>query len=118
MAEAGRWVVVNPETETIVGGPYLWDGEAEWAAPEITGSPDAGYQLVLEADALERGYGYPPHPAPPIEPWVLVDYQAMTVVAGPFDWDGQSDPPPALPTGDTQSYLRGADAQARDYIYP
>jgi hypothetical protein len=50
-----RWVVVNTATYMIVGGPYKWDGVAPWTPPE------AG-TLMLEADALEQGYEYPPPP--------------------------------------------------------
>ncbi len=47
-----RYVVVDPDSKTIVGGPYLWDGKAKWEAPE-TGD------LVLESDASKRGYRWP-----------------------------------------------------------
>ncbi len=54
MAEAQRWVVVadNPDDLTIVGGPYLWDGNTGWEPPHEG-------RLVLEADALTDGYTYP-----------------------------------------------------------
>lgn len=51
-----RYVVVDEETKTIVGGPYLWDGITEWTPP------DEG-TLMLEADALADGYTYPPMPS-------------------------------------------------------
>ena len=46
----GRWVVVRGGA--IVGGPYLWDGEAEWQPPEPG-------ELVRESDALKAGHTYP-----------------------------------------------------------
>ncbi len=46
-----RWVVVNDDG-AIVAGPYLWDGEADWAPPEQG-------ELVREAEALDAGYRYP-----------------------------------------------------------
>ena len=45
MAEVQRWVVVDPEDDSIVGGPYLWDGSASWSPPEVG-------RLVLEAEWL------------------------------------------------------------------
>jgi hypothetical protein len=47
-----RWVMVDPTTKRIVGGPYLWDGHTEWEPPEQG-------QLMLEAEALEAGYTFP-----------------------------------------------------------
>lgn len=61
---AQRWVVVpdDPDNKTIVGGAYLWDGQAEWAPPEQG-------RLMLESEALTAGYSYPPPPPPdPEEP--------------------------------------------------
>lgn len=46
-----RWVVVD-EDRSIVGGPYLWDGETEWEPPEQG-------RLMVEGDALADGYTYP-----------------------------------------------------------
>jgi hypothetical protein len=61
-----RYVVVDTDTETIVGGPYLWDGLAEWTPP-VAGT------LLLESEALADGYTWPPPPdlepeEPPAEP--------------------------------------------------
>ncbi len=55
MAEPGRWVIVpdDPDNTTIVGGPYLWDGNTDW-------QPSQHGRLVREADALGDGYTYPP----------------------------------------------------------
>lgn len=55
----GRYVVVNPATQLIVGGPYLWDPENEWTPPEITNDPDAGYEVMEESAALGAGFTYP-----------------------------------------------------------
>lgn len=47
-----RYVVVNPATMQIVGGPYRWDGVTAWTPP------DQG-TLMKESDALAGGYTYP-----------------------------------------------------------
>jgi hypothetical protein len=52
MSAVARWVVVDSDTRTIVGGPYLWDGTTEWTPPEQG-------RLILEADAFDAGYTYP-----------------------------------------------------------
>ncbi len=52
MPTAMRYVVVNESTMKIVGGPYKWDGVAQWTPPEEG-------TLMLEADALAAGYTYP-----------------------------------------------------------
>lgn len=57
MAGIDRWVVVDSETPTIVGGPYLWDGESDWEPPQ------QGH-LMTEADAFTGGYQYPAEEAP------------------------------------------------------
>lgn len=53
MAEVKRYVVVDEQSGVIVpdGGPYLWDGEAEWEPP-VEGT------LMLEAVAYEHGYRF------------------------------------------------------------
>jgi hypothetical protein len=55
MAEVKRYVGVSddPENKVIVFGPCLWDGETEF-------DPGAGVDMMLEAEALEDGYTYPP----------------------------------------------------------
>lgn len=50
-------VVVDSPSKLIVGGPYLWDGVAEWTPPEQG-------TLLLESDAAEQGYQWPPDPEP------------------------------------------------------
>jgi hypothetical protein len=47
------YVVVNEETKTITGGPYLWDGVTDWTPP------DPG-TLMKTADAEAAGYTWPP----------------------------------------------------------
>jgi hypothetical protein len=47
-----RYVVADPGSMTIIGGPYLWDGVTAW-------TPPADGTLMLEADALAAGYAYP-----------------------------------------------------------
>lgn len=44
------WVQVDPDTMTITGGPYPWNG---------VGDPPAPGQLTSEASALSSGYAYP-----------------------------------------------------------
>jgi hypothetical protein len=56
MAEAERYVVVDTTAMTIIGGPYKWDGVTAWIPPEDG-------TLMLETDAIEQGYHYPPDPA-------------------------------------------------------
>lgn len=51
----GRYVVVDEGTKYILGGPYLWDGVAEWTPPEEG-------TLMIEADARAQGYDWPPDP--------------------------------------------------------
>lgn len=110
-----NYVVVNPATKRLLGGPYRWDGEAEWTPPEIEANPGAGYQLLPEADAQTQGYAWPP---PPTESWVIVDQATTQIVNGPFDWNGQDDPPPVRVESDTQQYLREGDALGQGYTYP
>lgn len=50
----GRYVVVNSDEKTIVGGPYKWDPER---SPEWT-SPEEG-TVMLESEAGEQGYTWP-----------------------------------------------------------
>ena len=50
---AARYVVVDDETQTIVGGPYKWDGVRPWTPPEEG-------RLMLESEAIAAGYTYPP----------------------------------------------------------
>lgn len=57
---SGRYVVVDTDNKTIIGGPYLWDGVSQWTPPEEG-------TLLLEADATAQGYDYPPM-EPPAEP--------------------------------------------------
>lgn len=52
---ADRYVVVDEQTHTIVGGTYLWDGQAEWTPP-VAGT------LLPELDAQEQGYAWPAQP--------------------------------------------------------
>ena len=54
MTEVKRYVVVSkdPASKTIIGGPYLWDGEAQWQPPEEG-------TLMPESDALASGYNFP-----------------------------------------------------------
>jgi hypothetical protein len=47
-----RYVVVDQQSRTIIGGPYKWDGVQEW-------TPSESGTLMLEADALSAGYTYP-----------------------------------------------------------
>lgn len=57
-----RYLVVNPETKTIIDGPFLWAGDPEWEYP--------GGTWMLEAEALEGGFTWPPPPVfeePPAE---------------------------------------------------
>lgn len=56
-----RYVVCDPETMGIVGGPYMWDPTTGpgWRPPE------AG-TLKRETTALEEGYVYPPPPEDPL----------------------------------------------------
>lgn len=56
---APKYVVGDPNTMIIVGGPYRWDGVTEWTPPEIQDNPDADYKILLESDALAQGYTYP-----------------------------------------------------------
>jgi hypothetical protein len=65
MPDPQRYVVVDPLAMLVVGGAYLWDGEAEWTPPEIETNPTAGFLLILESDALDSGYSYPPPPPHP-----------------------------------------------------
>lgn len=109
-----RYDVVDPATKTIVGGPYQWDGVTEWTPPQIEASPDAGYLVILESDAVAQGYV----PAgPPVTTWVLVDDATMTVIGGPWSWNGEDRPAPAYPE-DGQQLLTEADAQAQGYTTP
>ena len=55
MAEPQRYVLVDEDTQQIVGGPFLWDGVTAWEPP------DPG-TLMLEADAAAAGYTWPPNP--------------------------------------------------------
>lgn len=55
----GRYVVVLPAELAIIGGPYLWDPDVEWTPPEIASNPEAGFQVMEEATALDAGYQYP-----------------------------------------------------------
>jgi hypothetical protein len=117
VSDSERWVVCDDATKTIVGGPYLWDGETEWTAPEIEANPDAGFTLKPEGDALAGGYSYPPPPPPPTQPWVLVDTSgAMQIVGGPWDWNGQDDPP--VVAADGQQLMTESDALSQGYAYP
>lgn len=109
MAEPQRYVVVDPATKYIVGGPYLWDGVTLW------NPPDEG-TLMLESDAQAAGYIDKP-PVVYTNPYVLVDDASRIIVGGPWDWDGQSDPPPAV-IGDGQQLLVEVDALSQGYIYP
>jgi len=58
--QAERYVVVEPESKLIVGGPYMWDGRAKWVAPEIAAAnePDS-LAVMLESEAFESGYSVP-----------------------------------------------------------
>ncbi|MET8585724.1 hypothetical protein ABZX39_33375 [Streptomyces collinus] len=50
------YVAVNaddPDDKQIKLGPLLWDGETEY-------NPGDHLRLLLETDALEQGYAYPP----------------------------------------------------------
>jgi hypothetical protein len=53
-ANVQRYVVVSKDSsnKTIIGGPYLWDGQASW-------QPPADGTLLLESDALQQGYVFP-----------------------------------------------------------
>ncbi len=51
MPKVRRWVVVDPDTDTIIGGPYLWDGESDWEPPQKG-------TLLEEAKAFQGGYRY------------------------------------------------------------
>lgn len=55
----GRYVVADPATKVIVGGPYAWNGITQWTPNEIVDNPDAGYAITEEAIALDEGYTYP-----------------------------------------------------------
>ena len=61
MPDVQRYLVVDEASRTIVGGPYLWDGEAQWTPP------DEG-TLMLESEAMAAGYGWPAPPPPPEDP--------------------------------------------------
>ncbi len=113
MSEVGRWMVVDPATKTLLGGPYLWDGKTRWTPPEVEQSPDAGYQLMTEADAQAQGYHWPP---PPDEAWVVADPSTMTIVAGPEQWNTVGTPP--LSAVDPQQLMREIDATDQGYSYP
>jgi len=64
MAKPDRYVVVEPTSKLIVGGPYMWDGRAKWVAPEIaTANEPDSLAVMREADAFEGGYSVPA-PAP------------------------------------------------------
>lgn len=90
MAVVQAYVVVDPAAKTIVGGPYNWDGETEWTAPEITANPDAGYIVIMLDQANAEGYTWP---LPPSQPYVVADPNTMLIVAGPVDWNGYGDLP-------------------------
>jgi hypothetical protein len=97
-----RYLVVNETTHLIVGGPYAWDGVTVWTPP------DPG-TLMLEADAFSAGYTWPP---PPDVAYVLVDEGSMTIVGGPYSWNGEGDPPvPGV-------LMPEADALSAGYAYP
>lgn len=92
-----RWLVVTPPPgKTILGGAYLWDGQTAWQPPDGGGRDAADMvasgELLEEAQALADGYTWPP---PPPQPWVAVDHGARTIVGGPWDWNGEGDPPAA-----------------------
>ena len=56
MADPHNYVVVSatdPYDKVIKNGPLLWDGETPY-------DPGTGLKLLLESDALEQGYVYPP----------------------------------------------------------
>lgn len=56
-----RYVAVSATDENdkvIKLGPLEWDGETPY-------NPGDEYRLLLEADALEQGYTYPPPENPP-----------------------------------------------------
>jgi hypothetical protein len=52
VADPQRYVVVDTDRNLIVGGPYLWDGDAAWQAPEPG-------ELMLERDAADQGHSWP-----------------------------------------------------------
>lgn len=52
MAEVQNYVVVDTKQKLIVGGPYRWDGTAEWQPPEEG-------DLMLESEAVKKKFGYP-----------------------------------------------------------
>lgn len=99
---ADRYVVVNESTHLIVGGPYAWDGMTEWTPP------DPG-TLMLEAAALTNGYAYPP---PPDRDYVEVDETTMTIIGGPYSWNGEGSPPAS------GVLMPESDAIAAGYTYP
>jgi hypothetical protein len=51
-----RYVTVSDDLSNtvILNGPYLWDGLL------TTWAPPAGTHSLLEADALSKGYTWPP----------------------------------------------------------
>lgn len=54
MAEVQSYLVVDEDSKRILDGPFAWDGESSWQHPPGL--------LLLEADALARGYVWPPMP--------------------------------------------------------
>lgn len=48
-----RYVAVDTATKKILGGPYEWNGETEWTAPE-------GGTLMLQSQAISEGYTQDP----------------------------------------------------------
>lgn len=52
---ADRYVGVSTDTndKTIKLGPLLWDGVSPY-------DPGPDYVLIMESDALDGGYSYPP----------------------------------------------------------
>ncbi len=111
-----RWVVVTlPPEKRIIGGPYVWEGDP-WEPPE-GGGRDASElvtsgEMLEEQDALDDGYTYPPPPPPPDESWVAVDRQALTIVGGPWQWNGTGDPP------DPGDLMTESEALASGYTQP
>ncbi len=65
MADVQRYVLVDPETLTILEGAFAWDGETPWP-------PGEDPNMILEADAYAAGYSWPPPPPPEPEPEVRV----------------------------------------------